>query len=198
MNFIVANILDLENKFGEADLNKYLSDFSCGKNNIPSLNEDIEIFLKTNSLDFSKQKKSITYLIIDRDDGALLGYFTIAHKPIVVQAKGLSNTALKRIERFSELNRDSYTYNVSAFLIAQFGKNFAVDNGKRIDGKFMMELVDTELKFIQHRIGGGIKYLDCEPIHQLISFYHNCGFKEFSQRKSRKDNKTYLQLFKFV
>ena len=200
MNLIVSNILDLVKQFGEEELNKYLSDFSCikYKNDSRSLNTDIEAFLKKNSIDFARQKKSVTYLFQDTNDGALLGYFTITHKPILISADGLSNTIQKKIERYSELDIMAQTYTVSAFLVAQFGKNYAIDNGKRINGKFMMDLVDNELKYIQYRIGGGMKYLDCEPIQSLLDLYKSCGFKEFSTRYSKKDNKQYVQLLKFI
>ena len=93
-------------------------------------------------------------MVIDEDDGAVLGYFTIAHKPIAMPAAGLSKTTRKTMERYAQLNTETDSYLVSAFLIAQFGKNYAIDNGHRITGKELMELVVNELGDIQHRVGG--------------------------------------------
>ena len=47
-------------------------------------------------------------------------------------------------------------------MLAQFGKNYGVDKGKRITGIELMEFAMDVLKDIQHRIGGGVVYLDAE------------------------------------
>ena len=61
-----------------------------------------------------------------------------------------------------------------------------------------MKLVDDELDDLQHRIGGGMKYLDCEADAKLIKFYQNeQTFKLFGERISEKDGKRYLQYMKF-
>ncbi|MBP3870425.1 MAG: GNAT family acetyltransferase [Faecalicoccus sp.] len=162
-----------------------------------SLNEEVEIFLKNNAIQFAKEKKSITYLALDTK-GTLLGYFTLAHKTIKIPRSSLSNTKRRMIERYSEFDEVLNAYPVSAFLIAQFGKNYALDEVQRISGNDLMHLADRELYEIQHRIGGGVKYLDCEDDAKLIIFYHNKHyFNLFGERLSHKDNRRYLQLMKF-
>ena len=49
------------------------------------------------------------------------------------------------MSRYAEFNEQTNSYPVSGFLIAQFGKNYAVEGGKRIKGKELMELTQTEL-----------------------------------------------------
>ena len=186
---------------GEELLKEFLSAFSTEKEKdgaIEHLNPDIESFLKDNALSFARQKTSVSYIVTDEEDGAILGYFTIAHKSLDIPADGLSKTTMKKMSRYGTLNKATNSYTVSAFLLAQFGKNYGVDDGKRISGKALMTMVDDVLTDIQHRIGGGIEYLDCEAHAGLINFYESEGFRLFGERISEKDNKRYLQYMKFI
>ena len=162
------------------------------------LNPEIEHFLKKNAVQFSHEKKSITYLVMDEDSGCLLGFFSLAHKPIEIPPAGMSKTKIRTIEKYARLHKILNAYDVSAFLIAQFGKNYAVEEGKRISGDELMRIVNCELAEIQHRIGGGVKYLDCEADAKLINFYQKQqGFTLYGERLSETDGKRYLQYLKF-
>ena len=163
-----------------------------------SLNPDIEHFIRYNAIPFARQKISVSYIVGDEEDGAVLGYFTLAHKAVEMPANGLSNTVKKTMNRYAQLDRATNTYLVSGFLIAQFGKNYAVDDGKRIDGETLMDLANRELYDLQHRAGGGMVYLDCEPDAKLIHFYEREGFRLFGERISDKDGKRYLQYMRFI
>jgi hypothetical protein len=59
-----------------------------------------------------------------------------------------------------------------------------------------MMLTQGELQDAQHRIGGGIEYLDCLGDADLIAFYEREGFKLFGARISQ-DGTNYLQYMKF-
>lgn len=124
MAFVVWNILDMLELSDEGSVKVMLSDFSCNKEiegKFVNLNPDIEHFIKVNAIQFAREKKSITYIVGDEEDGAVLGYFTIAHKSVDVPVVGLSNTTIKRMKRFAELNEETGSFPVSGFLIAQFG-----------------------------------------------------------------------------
>lgn len=103
-------------RLGEEDLIQILSEFSCEKN------PDVERFLKKSSIEFTKKNQSITYIVLSIDDGELLGYFTIALKPLTVRGETVSNTVKKKLLRISELDEETQTYTMSAYLIAQLGK----------------------------------------------------------------------------
>ena len=85
----------------------------------------------------------------------------------------------------------------SAFLLAQFGKNYGVDDGIRISGSELMQLATDILVHIQHQIGGGIVYLDCEDKPELVSFYTEQNFKRFDDRFSSEDDQKYIQFMRF-
>ena len=174
MNFTVSNILDMIAIGQEDIIESYIQTFSCKKNLQTiekSLNPDIERFLKNNAIQFAKMQTAVTYLIFDNDDGALLGYYTLTHKAITVSAEGLSRQFKDKLQRFSSLDADTNSYTVSAYLIAQIGKNYAIENGIRISGSTIMDLANKTLLKAKKIIGGKIVYLDCDDNANLKSFY---------------------------
>ena len=76
---------------GEESLYDLLSDFSCPKN------PDVEYFLLHNAIEFTKKDQSITYLVFDAEDASLVGYFSLAVKPISVRAANISKTMAKKL-----------------------------------------------------------------------------------------------------
>lgn len=193
MSLAIENILDIIDYEGEEELELILSEFICQKN------DEIQTFLKDKAIEFAKKKLSITYLVNDSETGDLLGYFTLAHKVLEVPALGLSNTVRRKMSRYSTLDNRNESYMVSAFLLAQFGKNYSVDEERRVSGAELMDCVDEVLKRIQHQIGGAIVYLDCEDEEKLITFYSDvAGYKQISERISERDQTKYLQFYKFI
>ena len=94
------------------------STFSCEKN------ADVERFLLQQSINFTKKNQSVTYIVITPEQGQIVGYFTITIKPITVNANNFSNTIKKKIARVSKQNLENRNYSLSAYLIAQLGKNY--------------------------------------------------------------------------
>ena len=193
MSLAIENVLDIMDYEGEEELALILSDFICQKN------DEIQTFLKDKAIEFAKKKLSITYLVTDDETGDLLGYFTLAHKVLEVPALGLSNTVRRKMSRYSTLDNRNDSYMVSAFLLAQFGKNYNVEEQRRVSGAELMDCVDEVLKSIQHQIGGAVAYLDCEDKKKLITFYSDvAGYKQISERVSERDKVKYLQFYKFI
>lgn len=90
-NYTMINIreylaLGTDEEVGEPALVRLLSDFSCPKN------LDVEHFLKKNAIEFTKKNQSVTYLVFSNDEGELIGYFSIALKPLTVRGETVSNT----------------------------------------------------------------------------------------------------------
>lgn len=193
MSYGVDNILKIIEKDGEDELKTTLSSFSCG------INKDIQDFLQFKAIDFAKKRMSITYLVYDEESGKVLGFFTLAHKVLNVPADGMSNTVKRRMDRYAKLDEKNNSYLVSAFLLAQLGKNYAIAADKRISGLDLMDCVDFILKDIQFRVGGGVVYLDSLDNKHLIDFCeNNAGYKKISERISVVDGHKYLQYFKLI
>ncbi len=87
---------------------------------------------------------------------------------------------------------------ISAFLIAQFGKNFVAAD--MISGDELMEITLSVLTKIQHDIGGGVVYLECEENPKLLRFYQNDRnrFRPFGTRTSAADDTQYVQLLRIL
>ena len=191
MRIKVSNILDELEFRGEENLRGQLLSFHC------DVNPEIENFIRNKSIDFARRKLSVTYLVSDLNDGLFLGFFALTHKAVLIPQARLSNTSRKKLERFARLDRATGEYMASAFLIAQFGKNYGVDDGKRISGSDLMDLANEILVHIQRQIGGGIIYLDCEDREKLIQFYTEEKFQYFGERFAEEENQKYLQYMRF-
>lgn len=89
------------------------------------------------------------------EKGELLGYFTIALKPLTVRDEMISNTVKRKIKRVSEFDSQTNSYTMSAYLIAQLGKNYTDGKNKEIAGAELLELAWSVIEDMQYR-GGGI------------------------------------------
>ena len=192
-DYSAVNILDMIDAIGEDALTSILSNFSCPKN------QEIEAFVKNNAIDFAKKKISITYLVIDDRSAEIISIFTLTHKALDINGEALSATSKKKLNRFAQVDEKSQSYTVSAFLIAQFGKNYAVQQTDGWNGIRLMEKTFETLEKIQRQIGGGIVYLECEDNEHLLDFYQNQNnrFRPFNERFSNEDNTKYIQLLRF-
>ena len=181
---------------GEEELRKILSEFSCEKNS------DVERFLKERSIEFTKKNQSVTYLVFANEDAALVGYFTITIKPISVNADSFSNTMKRRIARVSELDEVNNTYTLSAYLIAQLGKNFTNGANERITGEQLLQATVDTIKELQYMAGGMVIFLEAENEKKLIQFYEDKnGFKRFATKEVKAgtaDAHTLIQFLKVL
>ena len=184
--FSVINIrryLNSDNpKLGESRLLQVLSVFSCPKN------PDVERFLKKSSIEFTKKNQSVTYLVFDVSSMELVGYFTIALKPLTVRGETVSNTVKKKLMRVSELDEQSQTYTMSAYLIAQLGKNFKNGAEKKITGEELLELAWDIVEKMQYMGGGMVTFLEAENSERLLSFYQANRFQTFDTRQTATDS----------
>ena len=163
---------------GEPALVELLSGFSCPKN------PDVERFLKNSAIEFTKKNQSVTYLVVSSEDIRLLGYFTLALKPLTVRGEAVSNTTKKKLLRVSELDEKSDTYTMSAYLVAQLGKNFAEYEGEKITGEELLKLAWDKIKEIQYLGGGMVTFLEAENEEKLLSFYRDNCFSQFDTRQT--------------
>ncbi|MBD5487197.1 MAG: GNAT family acetyltransferase [Lachnospiraceae bacterium] len=166
---------------GEPALLELLSGFSCPKN------PDVERFLKKSAIEFTKKNQSVTYLVVSAEDVRLLGYFTLALKPLTVRGETVSNTVKRKLLRISELDEKSDTYTMSAYLVAQLGKNFTESEGKEITGEELLKLAWDKIKEIQYLGGGMVTFLEAENEEKLLTFYHDNRFSQFDTRQTASD-----------
>ena len=114
-------------------------------------------------------------------------------------AAGLSTTLLKRIRRFSKPDNGGEAYTLSAYLVAQIGKNATLSKRERIGGVQLLELAKNEIRAAQERVGGQMVFLEMEHGNAFLeSFYRDNGFVSLGQRNSEEDSAIYDQMFIFL
>ena len=181
---------------GEDELRQILSEFLCDKN------PDVERFLKEQAIEFTRKNQSVTYLVFSNDDASLVGYFTLTIKPITVNADNFSNTMKRKIARVSELDEENGTYTLSAYLIAQLGKNYKDGANRKITGNQLLQAAVDTIKELQYMAGGMVIFLEAENREKLIRFYEKeNGFKQFDVRETKSDNEhihTLVQMLKVM
>ncbi len=197
---IVVNIREylerkIDSDFGEDALMDILSEFSCERN------LDVENFLKEKSIEFTKKQQSVTYLVFASADAALLGYFTLTLKPITVNTTLFSNSVKRKIARVSQIDEENGSATLSAYLIAQIGKNFTDNSNEKITGTQLLEAAVDTIKSAQYMLGGMVIFLEAEEEESLMEFYESRnGFKRFDIRKTYNEagEQTYIQLLKVL
>ena len=121
------------------------------------------------------------------DDGALVGYFTIALKPLTVRDETVSNTVKRKIKRISEFDEQTKSYTMSAYLIAQIGKNYTNDFCKRTTGAELLELAWSVIEDMQYMGGGMVVFLEANDEEKLLTFYQDIKFRQFDTRLTVSD-----------
>lgn len=194
-NFYSVNIrkfLDTDDEeIGEAELRDMLSDFSCSRN------PDVERFLRRDAMEFARKHQSVTYLVLSMEDGALLGYFTLAVKPLVICDDGtLSRTVKRKLLRVGKMDERTGTYTMAAYLIAQLGKNDAVGTPSRISGQDLLALAMEEIRLLQYHVGGMVAFLESVDVESVIAFYEREAFHRFDvpETGSRKKLVQFMKL----
>ena len=185
-SFFYINIRDYlalgtDDEAGEPELVRTISEFSCPRNS------DVANFLKKNAVEFTKKSQSVTYLVFSVESKELLGYFTLALKPLSVRGETVSKTTKRKLLRISELDEKSDTYTMSAYLIAQLGKNYTNGANNKITGKELVELAWTVIEDAQYMLGGIVTFLEAENEEKLLSFYRDNRFSQFDTRQTTSD-----------
>ena len=177
---------------GEPALVELLSGFSSPKN------KDVERFLKKSAIEFTKKNQSVTYLVVSTEDVRLLGYFTLALKPLTVRGETVSNTMKRKLLRIRELDEKTDTYTMSAYLIAQLGKNFLEIGGTEISGAELLKLAWDKINEIQYLGGGMVTFLEAENEEKLLSFYRVNRFSQFDTRQTISDTDELHELIQLL
>lgn len=183
--YIQINLSDLIEFRGEDYVKNLLSSFSC------KLNKDVENFLKTNAIVFSKRGFAKTHLVFWQSDTGdeveLVGYYAIAQKSFTVSKSSVSKSTYKHLSQYGMYDSTLQKNIISALLIGQIGKNYTDGNDTLITGDELLQLALDKVSSIQNESGGRYTYLECEDIPELKTFYERNGFTEFGKRQLESD-----------
>ena len=129
----------------------------------------------------------------------LLAYFSIALKPLTVKGQSVASKSAKRkLSRVSEYDEETQSYTMSAYLIAQLGKNFADNMNKRITGSELLELAWEVIEDMQYRGGGMVTFLEANNDESLLDFYQVNGFKIFDARVAKANEDSEHKLIQLL
>ena len=180
-------------KVGETALSSTLSSFA-----VP-LNSEVEDFIRNKALQATKLKSSISYLVVDEDLADVIGYFTLLVKPFTIQAMRLSSKNRRLIARFSEENTETGDYTASVYLIAQIGKNYAIEEQLQISGGDLLNMALDKLRTAQDLVGGKLVLVEREADRdKLLTFYSANGFKSWNARYDKGDKVLYDQMIRVL
>lgn len=192
--FTCASLLELIESSNEEIVKQLLSEFSCPEN------KEIEKFAKKNAFDFSKRKITMTHLLLD-NNANVVALLAITHKSIVIDGSLLTDKDFKKLSKYALPEPDSHKFLLSAFLIAQIGKNYASDISEEKYGNDIMQAAFDIITGVQSKIGGRVVYLEFdkskEKLNEFYTNEHN-RFIKFSERYDEKEKITYNQMFRIL
>ncbi|MCM1038853.1 MAG: GNAT family acetyltransferase, partial [Ruminococcus sp.] len=84
-------------------------------------------------------------------------------------------------------DKNTDTYTMSAYLIAQIGKNFTGGAEEKITGEELLELAWNKIKEMQYLGGGMVTFLEAENEGKLLAFYKANRFSQFDTRQTISD-----------
>lgn len=148
---------------------------------------DVEFFLKSKAIEFSKAGISATHLIFGsyRGESILVGYFAIANRPLVIPSrhyKKLSSAIRGKIRFGGGVVEDNSTI-ITGYLIGQIAKNYSAEckKAKLISGVDILQSAYDHIMKASNITGGSIVYLEYEDVDFLHKFYSDFGFTHLKE-----------------
>ena len=141
---------------------------------------DVELFLKTKAIDFERTAIATTYLVFDEGTNILLGFFSLANKPLTMSKKNFEGLSKKQQKSLRHSGRQiGNKFQVNSYLIGQLGKNYSesVQNAEyKLNGKELLDLAYGKVLEASKIIKAKYVWIECEDIQDLKTFYSDFGF----------------------
>ncbi len=153
-----------------------------------SRDTDIQLFLHNRAIQFEREDKCRTYLLVG-EDGNIHAYFSISTKELALTKFAVSSTQRKRMK----INPQDEEQRVRCFLIGQLGKNFAIETP--ITLKEILDEVDAIIIQAQTLVGNRLLILECNA--HLIQHYEAWNFKRLPVQPEEA-SPTLETMYKFI
>lgn len=158
---------------GEETLKEILIKFK-GKSSIPN---DIESFLHDKAIQFEKSAIASTYLVFEKETNILLGFFSLANKPLTMSKKNFENLSNNQKNKLKQYGRNiGNKFQINSYLIGQLGKNFSKEAEGKICGADLLTLAYDKVAEASDIIRAKYVWLECDNNAKLINFYSSFGF----------------------
>lgn len=141
---------------------------------------DVELFLKTKAIDFERTAIATTYLVFDEATNILLGFFSLANKPLTMSKRNFEGLSKNQQKSLRHSGRQiGNKFQVNSYLIGQLGKNYSesVKNAEyKLSGKELLDLAYGKVLEASKIIKAKYVWIECEDINYLKMFYSDFGF----------------------
>ncbi|MTB64706.1 GNAT family N-acetyltransferase [Streptococcus sp. zg-86] len=176
MTLHAFSLSDLINALGLNDVKTIIKSFKS-INVETSTVHDVEVFLHTKAIEFEKSSISSTYLVFDTQTGDLVGFFSLANKPLIFSKKDFQALSKNKQKLFNRHGRklESGGHQVNSYLIGQLGKNYSLPNNT-ISGRKILTLAYDKAKEAARIINTRYIWLECDNNPKLLQFYQKFGF----------------------
>lgn len=194
MGINIIKLYDLISSIGIDETEKVLKQFEGIT--LETGTHDVETFIHKKSIQFENSSLSTTYLAFDEETNILLGFFSLANKPLTMSEKNflkLSKNQQKKLNNSGQ--RVGTKYQINSFLIGQIGKNFSDDVHKSktiITGRELLTLAYDKVVEASMIINAKYVWLECENIDYLNKFYKQFGFSEVQDYTSENGLKVMI------
>jgi hypothetical protein len=175
---VVVSLDDLLSALKTEEIKAIFNDFiSINQDDSP---HDVELFLKTKAIDFERTAIATTYLVFDEGTNILLGFFSLANKPLTMSKKNFEGLSKKQQKSLRHSGRQiGNKFQVNSYLIGQLGKNYSesVQNAEyKLNGKELLDLAYGKVLEASKIIKAKYVWIECEDIQYLKTFYSDFGF----------------------
>lgn len=178
LNHFIYSISNLRNAIKDKALfHNYISQET--KKFQTSLNPSIAHFLKHKAIKMNDQNSIRTYLIIDKSDLEIMGYFCLKIVNIKLE-KDVSGKTKRKISSDAKKNGE-----FQALLITKLGRSDK--HKKHIPGEIVMDYALSIASEIYDRTALRHVCVDWYDNKNLKEFYcNNCGFKIYQEKITKK------------
>lgn len=146
------------------------------------MDRDVESFLKYKAELYEQHNISRTYFILNirNNEYEFLAFFTITIKEFHFD-ENLSRGNKKKYLGTSYENKR----NISAILIGQLGKNYAIPHSLQISGKLIMNCALDIISIIRDYAGGRLLYVEAKDNKYLHTFYTASSFSLYHDESNQ-------------
>ncbi|WP_019781505.1 hypothetical protein [Streptococcus sobrinus] len=158
---------------------------------------DVEVFLHKKAIDFERTALASTYLVFDTETSFLLGFFSLANKPLTMSKKNFESLSKNQQKKLKQSGRVIGTkFQVNSYLIGQLGKNYSNEVQTmactHISGKELLTLAYDKIIAASQLIKAKYVWIECEDIDSLKKFYQSFGFRLISDYESSNNLRVML------
>ncbi|HFU4055141.1 TPA: GNAT family N-acetyltransferase [Streptococcus suis] len=138
---------------------------------------DVEVFLHTKAIRYEEASVSSTYLVFDVSTQEMVGFFSLANKPLIFSEKDFQALSKTKQKSFNQHGRhlEGGGHQVNSYLIGQLGKNYALPNNS-VSGHKLLTLAYDKAKEAARIINTRYIWLECDDNPKLLQFYQDFGF----------------------